>query len=79
MRIEKVKNGIAAQPPKTRNLTVYYKFREIPGAGFFENNVKEVPEIRLCGNWLQNLGFSPGSKISIITTQGKLVIQLQPE
>ncbi len=35
-----------------------------------------VPEITLCGNWLQELGFAPEKRVSIVTKKGMLVIRL---
>ena len=35
-----------------------------------------VPEIRLCGNWLTELGFDKGSQIIILCSQGEIHIKL---
>ena len=37
---------------------------------------KEVPQIRMQGNWLEKLGFITGKKIMIEESYGKLLIRL---
>jgi formylmethanofuran dehydrogenase subunit D len=54
---------------KNRRLTV--------GSTYFKE--KEVPFIRLSGDWLKNLGFSSGQKVVIREEPGILVIQLAEE
>jgi toxic protein SymE len=36
---------------------------------------KTVPELRLCGNWLEEVGFSPEKYISVTVMDGLLVIR----
>lgn len=38
-----------------------------------------VPEIRLCGNWLTELGFDKGSQVIILCSQGEIHIKLLPK
>jgi toxic protein SymE len=59
--------------PAVRSLKIYPKHR----AAF--NSSKEVPEIRLCGNWLEKLGFIHGRKITVTTMDELLIIRLQTE
>ena len=35
---------------------------------------REIPQIRLCGIWLINAGFSPGDIVTIRATRGRLAI-----
>lgn len=35
---------------------------------------KEIPQLRLEGDWLQDAGFEPGSKTTIKVEQGRLTI-----
>ena len=51
-----------------RELKVYEKY----------NGKKDMPEIRLTGIWLQELGFNIGDKISLELIEGKLVIEKIP-
>ncbi len=39
----------------------------------------EVPVIRLCGNWLGKLGFTPEQKVTVTTMSRLLIIQLNEE
>ena len=36
---------------------------------------KKVPELRLCGNWLEKAGFSPENYVSVTVMDGLLVIR----
>ena len=36
---------------------------------------KKVPELRLCGNWLEKAGFSPENYVSVTVMNGLLVIR----
>lgn len=36
---------------------------------------KEVPQIRIQGVWLEKLGFTPGEKIIVAESYGKLVLR----
>jgi len=33
------------------------------------------PEIRLCGKWLQNLGFNCGQDVDVLTEKNRIVIR----
>lgn len=55
--------------PDVRSLKIQPKMR------FNRYSRKEVPEIKLCGNWLQNLGFIQGERIIITTMPNLLIIQ----
>lgn len=56
---------------KTRNLKVYQKIRV-----YDHPNSKVIPEIRFCGEWLEKLGFTPQTRISIQTMNKQLIIQV---
>lgn len=36
---------------------------------------QEVPEIRLCGKWLQDQGCSAGAPVSIVSLPGLLIVK----
>ena len=38
-----------------------------------------APEIKLCGNWLEELGFEYGKRVVVTTMEGLLIIRLQAE
>lgn len=37
---------------------------------------KEVPELRLIGGWMEQLGFKAGERVNIIARDGLLIIQV---
>jgi hypothetical protein len=45
--------------------------------GYLYSNEKEVPMIRLAGDWLNRQGFSLGKKVIVREMPGQLVIQLE--
>ncbi|MDN5316102.1 MAG: toxic protein SymE [Thermoanaerobacterium sp.] len=49
-----------------RILSVYYSY----------TGDKEVPQIRLQGKWLKELGFEIGKKIVVLAKNGVLVIRI---
>ncbi|MDL2313254.1 type I toxin-antitoxin system SymE family toxin, partial [Bacteroidales bacterium OttesenSCG-928-B11] len=40
---------------------------------------KIVPELRLCGNWLEAAGFSPNEYVSVTVMDGLLIIRQAKE
>lgn len=40
------------------------------------NSYKTVPQIKLTGQWLEEIGFTPGSEMSIECSKGKLIITI---
>ena len=42
------------------------------------NGKKTIPQIRINGIWLQELGFNIGDRISLELIEGKLVIEKMP-
>ncbi|GAL86348.1 hypothetical protein MYP_3577 [Sporocytophaga myxococcoides] len=47
----------------------------LPKTRFNKYNQKDVPEIKLCGGWLQSLGFELGSRVTVISLPNLLIIQ----
>jgi hypothetical protein len=56
--------------PEVRSLKIQPKVRR----NFYKETF--VPEIKLAGEWLRNLGFESGSQVKITTRQELLIIQL---
>jgi hypothetical protein len=52
------------------------KAKEIPVGRFWYRNGKSVPYLRLKGLWLENSGFTKGSKVNIDVTEGKIVLSV---
>ena len=53
--------------PDERRLRICGKYRG--------SSNKEVPELRLIGNWFEQLGFGIGDSVSITTREKLLIIQ----
>jgi len=69
MRALETKN--VSERPAVRSLKVE------PGLQFNVYSTITVPQIRLKGKWLHELGFAPNSRVKVITTKKKLVIELE--
>jgi toxic protein SymE len=57
------------KPKNERTLKIYPHYRT------FGYDAKIVPEIRLCGKWLQQFGFNPDKWIKIIGSEKQLIIR----
>mgnify|MGYP001804283829 CR=1 FL=1 len=53
--------------PEERKLRICGKYRG--------SSDKEVPELRLVGNWFEQLGFGIGDRVSITAREKLLIIQ----
>ena len=62
------KNGI-----RVRSLKIQPRIRESRWS------TSTAPEIKLCGNWLDQLGFHYGKRVMITTMKELLIIRLEPE
>lgn len=60
---------------KRRNLKVYESsVCSSSGYGYTSSGYKSVPQIRIQGKWLEELGFETGSEINVECLDGKLII-----
>lgn len=55
--------------PEVRSLKIQPKTR------FNKYSQKDVPEIKLCGNWLENLGFQIEDRVTITSMSNLLIIR----
>ncbi len=55
--------------PEVRSLKIQPKTR------FNKYSQKDVPEIKLCGNWLENLGFQIEDRVTITSMPNLLIIR----
>ncbi|WP_409014323.1 SymE family type I addiction module toxin [Dyadobacter sp. CY326] len=55
---------------KSRQLKIYSKFQRSS-----RWNSKFVPEIRLCGKWLENMGFGSGERIQVRLENDRIIIE----
>lgn len=57
----------------TRKITISYSYLET------QDKVERIPFIRLRGKWLASFGFTLGQKISVQTSDKKLIITLDEQ
>jgi toxic protein SymE len=57
------------KPKNERTLKIQPHYRS------FGYDAKIVPEIRLCGNWLEQIGFKPYKHIKIFGSEKQLIIR----
>jgi hypothetical protein len=73
MRTSEKKKKSDVRRPQVRSLKIQPRFRENA------YSTVDVPEIKLCGNWLNRLGFCQGRRVIITTMNELLIVRLQPE
>jgi toxic protein SymE len=56
---------------RSKHLKIYRKHR--PSG---HHHYAQVPEIRLCGNWLRDLGFKEGKSVKVVMEKGQLIVTL---
>ena len=61
------------QPSAERQLKVYYKY--FHRVNSWQRSVI-FPEIRLCGKWLQDIGFEHGQTINVRQEKNKIIITI---
>ena len=55
--------------PEVRSLKLQPKFR------LYQRQTNIVPELKLCGLWLEELGFEVGSRVTVHTSKELIVIR----
>ncbi len=73
MRTSERKKKSGVRRPEVRSLKIQPRFRENA------YSTVHVPEIKLCGNWLSQLGFCQGRRVVVTTMNELLIVRLQPE
>ena len=73
MRTSEKKKRVGILRPEVRSLKIQPRFREN------ESSTVNVPEIKLCGSWLSQLGFCQGRRVVVTTMKELLIVRLQPE
>ena len=58
-----------------KKIKVHSKYIRMP---FFTQNYN-APEIRLCGKWLQNIGFHIGKQMTVTHERNKIILTLWDE
>jgi hypothetical protein len=78
-RQEEVSIQLKQENPAVRYLKLQPFYREVRTSFFNRPPAKIVPELRLCGNWLEKAGFLPGEYVSVTVMDGLLVIRAAEE
>jgi hypothetical protein len=73
MQSSKSEKKTGVRRPDVRSLKIQPRFRENRYSSV------DVPEIRLSGNWLSQLGFCHGRRVTITSMSELLIVRLQPE
>jgi len=71
MRTNKKDGKFNDRRPNVKSLKIQLKIR----FGKYRDS-KDVPEIKLCGNWLSKLGFHHGRRVLVTTMNELLIIRL---
>lgn len=58
-----------------RRIKAYAFYRLSRSIGMYKSKPVIVPQIRLCGNWLQEAGFLINEPVAVTVMKGKLIIQ----
>ena len=64
---------VKKRKPRKLNHKVNRKAKVYRGSG---HNYKEVPQIKLQGEWLKYYGFDIGKEISVVCEDGEIVIKV---
>lgn len=70
---------LKTETPKVRCLKIQPFFRESQSRCYPKPKATIVPELRLCGLWLQQAGLHPDNYASIIVMDGLIIIRPAPE
>lgn len=70
---------LKAETPKVRYLKVKAFSRESRSTALIKPRAKIVPQLRLCGLWLQKAGFNPDEYVNITVMDGILIIRSAQE
>lgn len=65
---------LKVETPKVRYLKLKSFYRESRSKVLHKPPATIVPELRLCGNWLEKVGFLPENYVSVTVMDGLLLI-----
>jgi hypothetical protein len=60
---------------KTRSLKIQPRYRMAK----YTNKISTVPELKLCGKWLAEIGFTEENRVSVQVSEGLIIIQPEQE
>jgi hypothetical protein len=70
---------LKSENPTVRYLKLKAYYRESRSQLLLKHSPKVVPELRLCGNWLEEVGFFPNDYVSVTVMDGLLLIRSAQE
>ena len=73
--IEEKSVSLKVEEPAVRYMKLYPLFRHSRSKCLDKPEPKVVPELRLCGNWLEEAGFSIADYVSVTVMDGLLLIR----
>lgn len=76
---DEVSIQLKAETPKVRYLKLKSFHRESSSKFLHKPPPTVVPELRLCGNWLEKVGFFPNEYVSVTVMDGLLLIRSAQE
>jgi hypothetical protein len=70
-------NAIKKQPKETkaRSLKIQPKYRASRARALLKPKPSIVPELTLCGKWLQELGFNVNARVAVYASDQQIVIR----
>jgi toxic protein SymE len=71
MRTEPVEKKTGDNKPIVRNLKIQPKFRN----NLWSQTIS--PEIKLCGKWLEKLGFECGKRVEVTVSEDLLIVRVK--
>jgi len=76
---EEISTQPKAEEHKVRYLKLQPFFRESRSKCLYKPPATIVPELRLCGDWLEKAGFLPSHYVSVTVKDKLLIIRLSKE
>lgn len=74
--VEEESVNLRVEEPKVRYLKLNTFYRQSQSRSIYRAQPKIVPELRLCGNWLEAAGFLPENYVSVTIMDGLLIVRL---
>ncbi|GEM_PF-2303670 len=76
---EEIHIRLKPEEPVVRYLKIQPFYRESRSQLLHKPRPKIVPEIRLCGNWLEEAGFYPCNYASVTVMNGLIIVRQSEE
>lgn len=73
--LAKESTGTEIEVPKVRSLKIQSKYRASRARILNKPKPSIVPELILCGKWLQELGFNVNARVAVYASDQQIVIR----